>query len=161
MRLERVISDLPAGFDVLRAEARAEDYRHVDRLADEWRAGTMRFDRQGEALIAAHLGGDLPGLGGLTIDPSQPGALRMRRFYVRASFRRAGIGRAIAEKLLAHARAFGRPVTVNAAAGSEPFWRSLGFVLDARNGHTHVFEQAERLRLQDHKIAQLVRYTPR
>jgi GNAT superfamily N-acetyltransferase len=140
MRLERVITELPAGFDLLRAEARAEGYRHVDRLADEWRTGTMRFDRQGEALIAAHLGGDLAGLGGLTIDSSQPGALRMRRFYVRTPFRRAGIGRAIAEDLLAQARAFGRPVTVNAGAGSEPFWLSLGFVSEVCNGHTHVIE---------------------
>jgi GNAT superfamily N-acetyltransferase len=140
MRLERVLTELPAGFDVLRAEARAEGYRHVDRLADEWRAGTMRFDGEGEALIAAHLGGDLAGLGGLTIDPSQPGALRMRRFYVRAAFRRNGIGRALAENLLVRARRFGGKVTVNAGAGSEPFWRSLGFVADARNGHTHIFE---------------------
>jgi len=142
MRLEPVLTELPAGFDLLRAEARAEGYRHVDRLADEWKAGTMRFDREGEALAAAHLGRDLSGLGGLTIDPFQRDALRMRRFYVRASFRRRGIGRAIAEKLLAHARAFGRPVTVNAGAGSEPFWRLLGFVAETRNGHTHVFEQA-------------------
>jgi GNAT superfamily N-acetyltransferase len=100
----------------------------------------MRFDREGEALIAAHLGADLAGIGGLTIDPAEAGALRMRRFYVRASFRRAGIGRAIAENLLAHARTFGRPLTVNAGAGSDPFWRSLGFVPEARNGHSHVFE---------------------
>ena len=140
MRLERVITELPAGFDLLRAEARAEGFRHVDRLADEWKAGTMRFDRQGEVFIAAHLHEDLAGLGGLTIDPSQPDALRMRRFYVRAPFRRAGIGRAIAEDLLAQARAFGRPVTVNAGAGSEPFWLSLGFVSEVCNGHTHVIE---------------------
>jgi GNAT superfamily N-acetyltransferase len=140
MRLERVITELPAGFDVLRAEARAQGYRHVDRLADEWRAGTMRFDREGEALIAAHLGGDLSGLGGLTIDPFQRDALRMRRFYVRAAFRRNGIGRAIAENLLVRARRFGRKVTVNAGVGSERFWQSLGFVADARNGHNHIFE---------------------
>jgi len=140
MRLERVLTELPARFDVLRAEASAHGYRRIERLADEWMAGTMRFDRQAEALIAAHLGRDLAGLGGLTIDPFQRDALRMRRFYVRASFRRRGIGRAIAEKLLAHARAFGRPVTVNAATGSELFWLSLGFVADARNGHNHIFE---------------------
>jgi GNAT superfamily N-acetyltransferase len=140
MRLERVITELPAGFDVLRAEASAQGYRHIERLADEWMAGTMRFDRQGEALIAAYLGGDLSGLGGLTIDPFQRDALRIRRFYVSASFRRRGIGRAIAEKLLAHARAFGRPVTVNAATGSGLFWRSLGFVADARNEHNYIFE---------------------
>ena len=140
MRLERVRTELPAGFEVLRAEALSEGYRHVERLAGEWQAVIMRFDREGEALIAAYVDGDLAGIGGLTIDPSLPGALRMRRFYVRAAFRRNGIGRAIAEHLLAHARAFGRPVTVNAGAGSELFWRSLGFVSEARNGHTHVLE---------------------
>jgi hypothetical protein len=46
----------------------------------------------------------------------------------------------MAEHLLARAHALGRTVTVNAGAGSEPFWRSLGFVPDVRNGHTHVFE---------------------
>jgi GNAT superfamily N-acetyltransferase len=140
VQLHRVFIELPAGFDVLRVEARAEGYRHIERLADEWIAGTMRFDREDEALMAATLTPQLAGIGGLTIDPFQPGALRMRRFYVRAAFRRNGIGRAVAENLLARAREFGRTVTVNAGAGSEPFWRSLGFVAEARNGHTHVFE---------------------
>jgi GNAT superfamily N-acetyltransferase len=62
----------------------------------------------------------------------------MRRFYVAKSFRRHGIGRALAEKLLAGARASRLPVTVNAAAGSELFWESLGFVAEPRDGHTHV-----------------------
>ena len=35
----------------------------------------------------------LAGVGGLTIEPVVPGALRLRRFYVRPSFRRAGVGR--------------------------------------------------------------------
>lgn len=140
MRLERVLTELPAAFEVLRAEARAEGYRHVERLADEWIAGAMRFDREGEALMAATLARHLAGIGGLTVDPSQPSALRMRRFYVRAAFRRNGIGRALAEHLLARAHVLGRTVTVNAGAGSEPFWRSLGFIAEARNGHTHVFE---------------------
>ena len=142
MRLERVLAELPVGFDVLRAEARAEGYRHIERLANEWIAGTTRFDRKGEALMAAILGAELAGIGGLTIDPSQPDALRMRRFYVRALFRRAGIGQSIAKNLLGHARALGRPVTVNAAAGSELFWRSLDFVPEGRNGHTHVIDSS-------------------
>jgi GNAT superfamily N-acetyltransferase len=138
IRVERVIEELPAGFGALRAEARAEGYRHLERLAAEWEARTMRFDREGEVLMAAHMNGELAGIGGLTIDPSNAGALRMRRFYVRASFRGNGVGRSLAEDLLARARALGRPVTVNAAAGSVPFWQSLGFVQDAREGHTHI-----------------------
>jgi len=108
MRLERIVTELPAGFDVLRAAARAEGYRHIERLADEWTAGTVRFDREGEALMAATLSRELAGVGGLTIDPVQPETLRMRRFYIRAAFRRNGIGWALAEHLLARARALGR-----------------------------------------------------
>ena len=140
MRLERIVTELPAGFDVLRAAARAEGYRHIERLADEWIAGTVRFDGEGEALMAATLAGQLAGIGGITIDPVQPETLRMRRFYVRAAFRRNRIGRALAESLLVRAHRFGRKVTVNAGVGSEPFWQSLGFVADARDGHTHIFE---------------------
>jgi hypothetical protein len=32
-----------------------------------------------------------------------------------------------------------RLITVNAAAGSVPFWKSIGFTLDQRDGHTHIF----------------------
>jgi GNAT superfamily N-acetyltransferase len=138
VRLERIVEKLPFGFDLLRAEAQAEGYRHLERLAEEWSAGTMRFDREGEVLLGARFDADLAGIGGLTIDPALPGALRMRRFYVGKSFRRHGIGRALAEKLLAHARFSARLVTVNAAAGSEPFWEPLGFVLEVQHGHTHV-----------------------
>jgi GNAT superfamily N-acetyltransferase len=141
-KLERIAGELPTGFDALRAEARGEGYRHLDRLAEEWTSGKMCFDRDGEALFAARIGADLAGIGGLTIDPVLPGALRMRRFYVRKSFRRSGIGRAIAQNLLTQAHASGRSVTVNGAAGSEAFWGSLGFVSDRNDGHTHVLRRA-------------------
>lgn len=142
-KFERVINELPVGFDVLQAAARSEGYRHLDRLAAEWKTNTMRFDREGEALMAARVGAELAGIGGLTIDPMLPAALRMRRFYVGKSFRRNGIARAIAGNLLALTRASRRPVTVNAAAGSEPFWESLGFVPDLRDGHTHAILRSE------------------
>jgi GNAT superfamily N-acetyltransferase len=132
---------LPIGFDALRAEACAEGYRHLERLAQEWSTHRLRFDREGELLLAAWSGADLAGIGGLTIDPVEPGTLRMRRFYVSGSFRRSGIGKAIAEALLGHASGLSRRVTVNAAAGSEPFWEALGFVSDPRNGHTHIINR--------------------
>ena len=80
-------------------------------------------------------------VGGLTIDPAMPEALRMRRFYVRKRFRRCGIGRQLALALLERAAAAARPVTVNAGSGSEPFWTALGFIPDPRDGHTHVLKQ--------------------
>ena len=67
VHLEFVIEELPAGFDALRAEAHAEGCRFVDRLAGDWMSGTVRFDREGEALLAAQVSGELAGIGGLTI----------------------------------------------------------------------------------------------
>ena len=100
MRIEVVSEKLPAGFPTLRAEARREGYRFLERLASEWEAGVARFDRPSEALLAAHVTGVLAGLGGVTLDPVVPGALRIRRFYVHPAFRRHGIGRRLAVVLL-------------------------------------------------------------
>jgi GNAT superfamily N-acetyltransferase len=137
--LQLVIENLPAGFDALREEARAEGYLFVERLAADWEARRMRFDGNNEALVAAHVTGVLSGIGGLTIEPILPGALRIRRFYVRPLFRRAGIGRTLATALLERVRKTGHLVTVNAAPASLSFWESLGFVPDMRDGHTHLY----------------------
>ena len=136
-RLERVVGELPTGFETLRAEARAEGHRNLDRLAADWASGAIRFERPGEALLVAYVGDGLAGVGGLTVDPAATGALRMRRFYVRKQFRRCGIGRRLAGALLERAVEGDRPVTVNAATGSVTFWEALGFVPDERDGHTH------------------------
>ena len=40
----RVTNDLPDDFDAMRAEARAEGYRMLDRLAADWMAGETRFE---------------------------------------------------------------------------------------------------------------------
>jgi GNAT superfamily N-acetyltransferase len=138
MELELVTEDLPVGFDALRAEALAEGREFVERLAADWATHTNRFNREGEALLAAHVNDVLAGIGGLTIEPIMPGALRMRRFYVRASFRRGGVGRELASALLARARSANRAVTVNAAPESIAFWEALGFASDARDGYTHI-----------------------
>jgi GNAT superfamily N-acetyltransferase len=136
--LTPVVEDLPVGFDILRAEARAEGYRFLDRLATDWEAGATRFAGEGEALLAASVDRELAGIGGLTGDPIVPDCLRMRRFYIRAAFRRSGVGRVLAATLLGQPERRFRPVTVNAAAGSAAFWESLGFVADARDGHSHI-----------------------
>jgi GNAT superfamily N-acetyltransferase len=136
-RLERVVVELPAGFETLQAEARAEGHRNLDRLAADWASGAIRFDRPGEALLVAYVGDELAGVGGLTVDPAATEAFRMRRFYVRKQFRRCGIGRRLAGALLERAVEGDRLVTVNAATGSVTFWEALGFVPDERAGHTH------------------------
>ncbi len=144
LELEPVTVDLPAGFETLRAEALAEGFRQIERLAAERASRTTRFGREGEALLAARLNGVLVGIGGLTIEPVVPGALRMRRFYVRPRFRRCGVGRKLATALLEQRGQTGRLITVNAAAGSIRFWEALGFKPDLREGHTHVLNPGGR-----------------
>lgn len=80
--LRLMIENLPPGFHALREQARAEGYLFVERVAADWEERRMRFDCEGEVLLAAHVTGVLAGIGGLTIEPVLPGALRMRRFYV-------------------------------------------------------------------------------
>ncbi|HEX3863788.1 MAG TPA: GNAT family N-acetyltransferase [Stellaceae bacterium] len=137
VQLETVIGDLPSGFEVLRSDARGEGYRHIERLAGDWGAGTLRFSLPGEVLLAARCDGELVGIGGLTHDRSGSGMLRMRRFYVRPASRRLGVGRILAECLVRRARRLGCTVAANAAPGSEPFWEALGFVREACDDHTH------------------------
>jgi GNAT superfamily N-acetyltransferase len=138
IRLERITTALPEGFENLRLEARAEGHSMLDTLAREWASGAMRFDRPGEMLVAAYSGDVLAGIGGMTLEPAIPGALRMRRFYVALAYRRHGVGRALAAALLDAARRQGCAVTCNAAGGSERFWQALGFAPDRRDGWTHL-----------------------
>jgi GNAT superfamily N-acetyltransferase len=140
-----VTSHLPAELDALQTEARAEGYRFLERLCVEWASGTVRFDRPGEQLMIARVDAALAAIGGLTLDPVVAGALRMRRFYVSARFRRHGIGRTLASALLDHAQRSTDMVTVNAATGSAPFWETLGFVAEPREGHTHVLVRGRHL----------------
>jgi GNAT superfamily N-acetyltransferase len=134
-----VLLDLPAGFEALREAARGERHTHMERLAADWAIGANRFNAPGEALLAAFADGSLAGVGGMTIDPADPAALRMRRFYVLPAFRRHGVGRRLAEALMATARRTANDVVLNAEAElAVRFWEALGFVPERRDGHTHV-----------------------
>lgn len=132
-----VVERLPARFDLLRQSARAEGHRNMDRLAQDWASGAQRFDAAGEGLLAALVVGELACVGGITIDPMFPGELCMRRFYVRAVFRRQGVGRQLAETLIAGVRP-GVHLVVNAGTQQAArFWEALGFMPEQRDGHTH------------------------
>ena len=134
-----VRGELPPGFDGLRQEAASEGHNHIERLARDWADGTLRFDRGPDLLLAAWIDGELAGLGGATIEPALPRTLRLRRFYVRPAYRRAGIGRALAAHLVGHADARGHGLTLNALAReARAFWERLGFMPDQRGlGFSH------------------------
>ena len=139
--IEPVIECLPVDFDEILGEAKAEGYRFVERLRDEWHANVTRFDHDDETLLVARVGETLAAIGGITRDPVAQDALRMRRFYVRCSFRGQGFGRQLVKALLEHPRRSGRTIMVNAGGKSSPFWEALGFAPDMRDGHTHILRQ--------------------
>jgi GNAT superfamily N-acetyltransferase len=139
IHVERATDRLPDEMRQLDEDARRDGYRMVAKLKREWDSDTNRFDREGERLLIAWVDGRIAGVGGMTRDPIDADALRMRRFYVHKSRRRLGIGRQLANELLGHAGLYHRSVVVNAGTANAPaFWEAIGFVADHRDGHTHI-----------------------
>jgi GNAT superfamily N-acetyltransferase len=133
------VTALPEQFDALRAEAVAEGHNHIETMWAQWQDGSKRFDRPGERLVVAHIGGALAGIGGITEDFVDPTFLRMRRFYVRPACRRGGVGRGIASFVLTEAMPLGRQIVLFAeSAEAGAFWEAMAFVPVEREKTTHV-----------------------
>jgi GNAT superfamily N-acetyltransferase len=136
VQLVRIEDTLPDGFDALRAEADAEGHRHMARLAVEVAETPELF----LALLAAFDDGELLGIGGMTAEPTDPTAIRMRRLYVTQAARGRGVARAIANALLNEALGQTRLVTVHAGnAGAERFWEAMGYAPVAHRPWSHQF----------------------
>lgn len=138
VQIVRVVEALPEGFEALCAAARAEGVRNMDALAEQWADG-RGFAEPG-ALFAAFVEGELAGVGGVTPQASlaEP-AMRMRRLYVAPSFRRAGVGQALAGAMIQQGLQAARLLTSNARASEAagPFWEAMGFERIEADGFTH------------------------
>jgi GNAT superfamily N-acetyltransferase len=90
----------------LEADAKADGRAMVTRLIAEWEGGENRFALRGEGAYVARMGTRICAVGGLNRDPYARDASigRIRRLYVSPKHRRNGIGTALVEKLLSHAR---------------------------------------------------------
>jgi GNAT superfamily N-acetyltransferase len=139
LQLIRIDHELPAGFEVLRAEADAEGHRHMARLQVEVAETPEMFT----ALLAAFEGGELAGVGGLTTEPTDPTAQRMRRLYVARAARGRGVARTIANALLTEALNHTRLVTAHAGnPGAERFWEAMGYQPVSGRPWSHEFRNA-------------------
>jgi GNAT superfamily N-acetyltransferase len=130
----------PIGFTQLRAEAEAENFHHMARLAEEWETRSQRFQFEGEGLFAALLNDRLMGVGGVTRDPVLPPdqALRVRRLYVRREGRRQGVGRALVHRIARQAFLHAPAVVTNARTPpAARFFEALGFAAEDGDGWTH------------------------
>lgn len=140
VQISRVTS-LPDQFEMLRTEAASEGFPNMESLFDQWQDGSNRFTRPGEMLAAAWVDGDLAGVGGITEDFIDPAALRMRRFHVRAIYRRRGIGRSIANFVLTTAKPLDRQIVLHTETPEGVlFWQSLGFSPIKRENTTHILQ---------------------
>lgn len=139
------LSDLPLEqFGPLIEESVSHGLRFLRRLADEWRAGTNRFVRPGEALLAARVAGHLIGVCGLNVDPYACDAHtgRVRHLYVSEGMRRRGVGRALVNEIIDLARpSFDLLRLRTADTGAAAFYETLGFrrVADV-DASTHVLD---------------------
>jgi GNAT superfamily N-acetyltransferase len=134
---------LPApALEPLAAEARAEGHALIDRLIAEWDSGANRFDRPGERLLAAWQDDSLVAVGGLNRDPyaDDDRVGRLRHLYVRASWRRSGLGGQLAATLIAGPHPFAtiRLRTTNPAAAQ--MYEYIGFAVCDTPDATHVLE---------------------
>lgn len=133
---------IPDGLADLGVQAEAEGIGIVARVLDRWADGSERYDRAGEALLAAvDSDGEVAGIGGLTVCPTVAGAMRVRRFYVRPDQRRLGVARLLASTVIERGFEHASTLTCNAGAsdGAVPFWESMGFEPIDHPGITHVF----------------------
>ena len=145
VRVRGATGFVPDSLTSLAEQADAEGIRVVRAVMDRWESGEERYGGSGEQLLVAVTDDGVVGVGGLTICPTVPGALRMRRFYVHPAWRRRGVAAAIASALLASWPRDVSVITCNAraSAAAPRFWEAMGFepVDDAHI--THVLRRPE------------------
>jgi len=117
------------GFDELLQESVADGHAMLRRLIDDWHAGSNRFSRIGELLLAAHANHRLVGVCGRNIDPygNQPRVGRVRHLYVRRDARRQGVGRDLVRTIVTDAPDYFDTIQLRAPPAAFAFYEALGF----------------------------------
>lgn len=126
----RAITELPKDLDALIALSLREEFHAILRLRGDWLAGTNRFDRPGEVLLAARDGDTLVGLCGLNRDPytTDTETGRVRRLYVDPTDRRLGTGRMLVATVIEHARRHFTHLRLRTTrSDADQFYVALGF----------------------------------
>jgi GNAT superfamily N-acetyltransferase len=143
LSFRKVVLPLP-GLSTLTAEAAAQGFRFLTTLEHEWQTGANRFSAPGEGLFGGFDGLELIAIGGLNRDPflNDPAVGRIRRIYVRADSRGAGVGTALVRFLLAEARPHFLHVRLRAVTpDAARLYKTLGFrpIVDPHATHVLAF----------------------
>ena len=111
-------------------ESKQEGYLFVQRTIEDWNNGANRFSETAEDLWGLFSGMELIGIGGLNRDPyfEDAGTGRVRRLYIRQTYRRKGCATLLMNMIIERARLHFRVLrlfTVNPVAAV--FYEQLGF----------------------------------
>jgi GNAT superfamily N-acetyltransferase len=124
-----------------------EGYDFIQKLCDEYAAGTNRFDALQSVLLGVYLNDELIAVGGVHPDPYLQTTTvgRVRHVYVLPEYRRQGVGRELMLALIQHARAHFATLTLRTpTAHGDSFYKSLGFTDEPRfDNATHWLHLAE------------------
>nr|WP_034761474.1 GNAT family N-acetyltransferase [Rossellomorea vietnamensis] len=128
-RVTKIKNLLEHEVNTLVQESKEEGFRFVERLLNDYREGTNRFNKQGEALYGIYdEENDFVAVGGLNVDPSSAETGRVRRFYVKKEHRNEGIGTLLLKQIIFDARrSFNVLVLHTDTEKADHFYTSFGF----------------------------------
>ena len=138
------------------AQSKQEGFRFIERLINEYEAGTNRFEQIGEILLGCYDETKLVGICGLNRQAME-GDLsigRIRRFYVLPQYRRTGIGRLLIESLLSYAIGhFNKLVLKTDTVAASRFYESVGFLRVNNNEEITHYIDVDKISSQEAKSA--------
>ncbi len=126
-------------------QSRNEGFHFIQRLIHEYKSGTYTFHIRGEALYGVFAQDNtLLAIGGVNIDSfsSTPTIGRLRRFYVKKTHRRLGLGSLLVKRIILEAtNHFNVLVLYTDTEQADSFYTSLGFLKSNRYPHsTHYMD---------------------
>jgi GNAT superfamily N-acetyltransferase len=131
-----------SGIGKIVSASKAEGFRHIERLIEEWESGENRFSKPHEMLLAVKLGDDIVAIGGVNQEAllSTPSG-RLRRFYVLSPFRRMGIGSMILKEIIRFSSgAFTHLTLYTDNPSAAHFYTCHGFIEVEREKISHILD---------------------
>ena len=94
IQIQKVVKIPFEGFTTLLEESEQEGHQFLRRLEVQWLNGKNSFSLEGEGFYKAMNNEELIGLGGINQDPysNKSNIGRIRRFYIKKSWRQQGVG---------------------------------------------------------------------
>ncbi|MGF9979647.1 GNAT family N-acetyltransferase [Viridibacillus arvi] len=117
--------------DGLVKQSKADGFRFVERLVNDYKNGSNTFNHIGEGLFGVFdEEGVLVAIGGLNKDPlsNEQSIGRLRRFYVSKAYRRNGIGSLLVKRIIDEAKKYYKIIVLHTdTEQADKFYSSIGF----------------------------------